>query len=247
MRERRVLFGWMLGMLLTASLASAQTTIYPAGSIGGLPDPLPAVSGQNLTNLPVANLLVASQAQGDVLCASSATVWGRLAGAATGNALISGGATTCPSWGKVTLTGHVSGILPVANGGTNNAFFTIAGPASTAKTYTFPNADSTVLTTNALVTSAQIAGGTTVTGTSGFGVTPGTIEAGSVDFAGRVTTGAGGDTGGVITFAGTYSVAPHCVANNESSVAAVNVIATTTTLTFTGVFTAADKITWVCR
>ena len=32
-----------------------------------------------------------------------------------------------------------SGLLAVAYGGTNNAFFTVSGPASTAKTYTFPN------------------------------------------------------------------------------------------------------------
>jgi hypothetical protein len=29
--------------------------------------------------------------------------------------------------------------LPVASGGTGNAFFTVSGPASSAKTYTFPN------------------------------------------------------------------------------------------------------------
>ena len=37
---------------------------------------------------------------------------------ATGNALISGGVNTAPSWGKIGLTTHVSGTLPVANGGT---------------------------------------------------------------------------------------------------------------------------------
>jgi hypothetical protein len=37
-----------------------------------------------------------------------------------------------------------SGLLAVANGGTNNAFFTVSGPASTAKTYTFPNENMSV-------------------------------------------------------------------------------------------------------
>jgi hypothetical protein len=46
----------------------------------------------------------------------------------------------------VNLTSNVVGILPVANGGTNNAFFTVAGPATSAKTYTFPNSNSTILT-----------------------------------------------------------------------------------------------------
>jgi hypothetical protein len=45
----------------------------------------------------------------------------KLAGVATGNALISGGVSTAPSWGKIGLTTHVSGILPVANGGTNSS------------------------------------------------------------------------------------------------------------------------------
>ncbi|HMC99403.1 MAG TPA: hypothetical protein VKH37_04590, partial [Ferruginibacter sp.] len=40
---------------------------------------------------------------------------------ATGNALISGGTSTAPSWGKIGLTTHVSGVLPIANGGTNSS------------------------------------------------------------------------------------------------------------------------------
>lgn len=56
-------------------------------------------------------------AVGDLLYASASTTLSKLAGVATGNALISGGITTAPSWGKVGLTTHVSGILPVANGG----------------------------------------------------------------------------------------------------------------------------------
>ena len=34
--------------------------------------------------------------------------------------------------------------LPVASGGTGNAFFTVSGPASSAKTYTFPNENMSV-------------------------------------------------------------------------------------------------------
>ncbi len=56
---------------------------------------------------------------GDILYASGTTTLSKLAGVATGNALISGGASTAPSWGKIGLTTHVSGILPIANGGTN--------------------------------------------------------------------------------------------------------------------------------
>jgi hypothetical protein len=60
-------------------------------------------------------------------------------------------------------------ILPVARGGTNNAFFTVTGPASTAKTYTFPNSNSTILTSAAAVTVAQ--GGTgRATSTTAYGL-----------------------------------------------------------------------------
>jgi len=37
-----------------------------------------------------------------------------------------------------------SGLLAVAYGGTNNAYFTVSGPASSAKTYTFPNENMSV-------------------------------------------------------------------------------------------------------
>lgn len=61
----------------------------------------------------------ASYTTGDLLYASGATALSKLAGVATGNALISGGVGTAPSWGKVGLTTHVSGTLGLANGGTN--------------------------------------------------------------------------------------------------------------------------------
>lgn len=59
-----------------------------------------------------------SYAVGDILFASTTTALSKLADVATGNALISGGVNTAPSWGKIALTTHVSGTLPVANGGT---------------------------------------------------------------------------------------------------------------------------------
>lgn len=71
-----------------------------------------------------------SYAVGDILYASTTTALSKLADVATGNALISGGVSTAPSWGKIALTTHVSGVLPVANGGTN---------ASTASITSFNN------------------------------------------------------------------------------------------------------------
>jgi len=55
---------------------------------------------------------------GDILYASGTTALSKLADVATGNVLISGGVGVAPSYGKVGLTTHVSGTLPVANGGT---------------------------------------------------------------------------------------------------------------------------------
>ncbi len=60
---------------------------------------------------------IASYAVGDILYASGATTLSALADVATGNALISGGVTTAPAWGKIGLTTHISGILGLANGG----------------------------------------------------------------------------------------------------------------------------------
>jgi hypothetical protein len=60
-----------------------------------------------------------SYAIGDLLYADTTTTLAKLADVAVGNALISGGIATAPSWGKIGLTTHVSGQLPLANGGTN--------------------------------------------------------------------------------------------------------------------------------
>lgn len=115
------------------------------------------VDYQSPTGTP-AGFIISGQTVGDMLQAATTTTWSRLAAVATGNAIISGGTGTVSSWGKIGLTTHVSGILPEANGGSNNAFFGVTGPTTSVKTFTFPNASSTVLTSNAAVTVAQ--GGT---------------------------------------------------------------------------------------
>ena len=67
---------------------------------------------------------------------------------------------------QVTAT-HLASPLPSAQGGTANAFFTVAGLATSAKTFTFPNASANVLTDNAAVTAAQGGTGSTGVPTSG--------------------------------------------------------------------------------
>jgi hypothetical protein len=58
-----------------------------------------------------------SYAVGDLLYANTTTSVAKLADVAAGNVLLSGGVGIAPSYGKVGLTTHVTGILPVANGG----------------------------------------------------------------------------------------------------------------------------------
>lgn len=70
------------------------------------------------------------------------------------------GADIAPTNLGSTANGGVlsTSILLGTNGGTSNGFFSVTGPATSLKTFTFPNASATVLTTNAAVTVAQ--GGT---------------------------------------------------------------------------------------
>ena len=69
-------------------------------------------------------------AVGDMLYASGIHALSRLADVAVGNVLISGGVGVAPSWNKVDLTAHVTGVLPDANGGTGaaNAWSTAQDP-----------------------------------------------------------------------------------------------------------------------
>jgi hypothetical protein len=86
----------------------------------------------------------ASYAVGDLLYADTTTTLAKLADVATGNALISGGVSTAPSWGKIGLTTHVDGVLPIANGGTNATATPIAGAVAygTGTAYAFTAAGS---------------------------------------------------------------------------------------------------------
>lgn len=75
----------------------------------------------------------------------------------TATTVLHGNASGAPTFGAVTLTTDVGGVLPTANGGTGIAFFTAAGPTA-ARVYTFPDANATILTSGTAVTAAQ--GGT---------------------------------------------------------------------------------------
>lgn len=141
---------------------AANVSSFSAGTTGLTPN-TPTTGAVTLSGTLVAangGTGQSSYTVGDILYASTTTALSKLAGVATGNALISGGVGAAPSYGKIDLTTTVSGILPGANGGTGNKFFAVSGPATSLKTFAFPNASATVLTTNDLVTVAQ--GGTGV-------------------------------------------------------------------------------------
>jgi hypothetical protein len=121
-----------------------------------------------------------SFAVGDLLYADTTTTLAKLPDVATGNALISGGVGVAPSWGKIGLTTHVSGILPVANGGTNastasiTSFNNITGYSASGATGTTTTnlvfSTSPSITTPSLVGNATLSTGNLIQGTAAKGI-----------------------------------------------------------------------------
>jgi hypothetical protein len=148
------------GSGISVSGATGNVTISNTGVLsfsGGSTGLTPATATTGAVTL--AGTLIAvnggtgqsSYAIGDLLYANTTTTLAKLADIATGNALISGGVSTAPAWGKIGLTTHVSGILPVGNGGSGANSLTgyIYGNGTspfTAST-TIPNTDITGLGT----------------------------------------------------------------------------------------------------
>jgi hypothetical protein len=99
---------------------------------------------------------------GDLLFASTTTALSKLADVATGNALISGGVGVAPSYGKIGLTTHVSGTLPVANGGTGTTSLTannvLLGNGTSALQVVAPGTSGNVLTSNGTTWTSAAAG-----------------------------------------------------------------------------------------
>lgn len=146
MKSIRLLALALLAVVPALYAADVKISNLPAGTTIGGTEPIPAVQSAATVRTTPAAL-------------STYTI-----GALTGANVVSKFSGTCDvttflrgdgACALASLTSNVSGILPVANGGTNNAFFTVAGPATSAKTYTFPNASASILTSNAVVTVAQ--------------------------------------------------------------------------------------------
>ena len=98
------------GYVFTSGGASAAPTWSQVSLSAGVTGTLPATNGGTGQSL---------YAVGDLLYADTTTSLAKLADIATGNVLLSGGVSTAPAWGKVSLTTAISGLLPLANGGTN--------------------------------------------------------------------------------------------------------------------------------
>jgi hypothetical protein len=95
---------------------------------------------------------IASYTTGDILYASGTTALAKLSDIATGNALIPGGVSLAPSWGKIGLTTHITGTLGVANGGTGVATIplnnVVLGNGTSAVQTVAPGTTGNVLTSN---------------------------------------------------------------------------------------------------
>jgi hypothetical protein len=164
------------------SWAGGSTGLTPSGATTG------AVTLAGTLGAGYGGTGLSTYAIGDLLYASGATALSRLADVATGNALISGGVATAPSWGKIGLTTHVSGILPIANGGTNGTATATAGAIAygTGSAYAFTAAGTLgqVLTsaaagtptwttpTTGTVTAVSVVSANGLAGTSSGGATP---------------------------------------------------------------------------
>jgi hypothetical protein len=140
-----------------------------------------------------------SYAVGDLLYADTTTSLAKLADVAVGNALISGGVSANPSWGKIGLATHVDGTLPVANGGT--------GVTSSTGTGSVVLSTSPSLTTPALGTPAsgnlanctfptlnQNTTGNAATATTATNQSGGTVSATTIAMSGTTFTATGGSS-----------------------------------------------------
>jgi hypothetical protein len=128
-------------------------------------------------------------AQGDLLYASAANTLARLAKSTTATRYLANtGTSNNPAWSQIDLTNGVTGVLPVANGGTNastasiTAFNNITGYTASGATGTTSTnlvfSTSPSITTPTLVGDATLSTGNLIIGTSGKGIdfsaTPGT-------------------------------------------------------------------------
>jgi len=156
---------------------------------------------------------------GDLIYANSAISLNKLADVAVGSVLLSGGVGAAPTYGKVSLTSAVSGILSPASGGTGTA------NSSTIAFGAFPLTLSTSASTNVTLPTSGTLVNTAVTTLS------------SLASVGTIGTGVWNATTIAVNKGGTgltsYTIGDMLYANSASSLAKVNIGANGTILTVT--------------
>lgn len=182
------------GTLPSGRISGSYTGLTGTGALaaGSLATGFTAVSA------PLGGTGQTSYAVGDLIYADTTTSLAKLADVAVGNALISGGVGSAPSYGKIGLATHVSGTLPVANGGT--------GVTASTGTGSVVLNTSPTLVTPALGTPSALVG-TNITGTAS-GLT-----------AGNVTTNAN-LTGDVTSVGNATSIAAGVIVNADINASA---------------------------
>lgn len=217
-------FQTLSGIAVT-TISFGTTGLTPASATSGaitVAGTLVAVNGGTGQN---------TYAVGDILYASTTTALSKLADVATGNALISGGVNTAPSWGKIGLTTHVSGILPLANGGTNANLTAVNGGVvySTASAFGITAAG----TSGQLLTSTG-AGAPTWSSSTGSAftavVTPNTLVSGNY-YSNTITHSLGTNNIVVTVYDNSNQtvVIPHALVQTDTNNLRITVIGNTRT------------------
>jgi hypothetical protein len=206
-------------VLADAAALGTVTSVAASGGTTGLSfSGGPIITDGTLTlagTLVVANggTGQSSYAVGDILFASTTTALSKLADVATGNALISGGVGVAPSYGKIGLATHVSGTLPVANGGTGQTTYT-DGQLLIGNTAGNTLAKAT-LTAGTNISITNGAGAITINSTDQFVGTvtsvSGTGSVSGLSLSGTVTST------GDITLSGTLAVTPSNFASQTAN------------------------------
>ena len=127
------------GTLPTGRLAGSYTGITGVGTVAaGTWNGGTVAAGYGGTGF-------STYAVGDLLFANTTSSLAKLADVAVGNALISGGVGSAPAWGKIGMATHVTGTLPIGNGGTNSTATPTAGgvPYGDGTGYAFTAAGTT--------------------------------------------------------------------------------------------------------